>query len=219
MRRHHATVLSLIAFSSAVGGTSYAATVLPAGSVGSTQLKPGAVTSTKLSHGAVGLDKVRQHSLVAADFKPGQLPRGLRGPQGVDGAQGAQGPAGPAGLTGPQGPSGPRGSQGILGPQGPPGMPGPQGDPGPIGESGPPGISQYSHVSKNKMMAGPNDFVSVTCPPGTKVIGGGASANSARVTFINSQPTADETGWLVTATADAAGPLIAADAICAVIVR
>jgi hypothetical protein len=71
----------------------------------------------------------------------------------------------------------------------------------------------------NKKMAGANDFVSVACPAGTKVIGGGASANSARVTFINSQPTPDEAGWIVTATADAAGPMIAADAICAVIVR
>jgi hypothetical protein len=74
-------------------------------------------------------------------------------------------------------------------------------------------------VFKNKQMAGVDDSVTATCPPGTKIIGGGASSNSARVTIINSEPTADETGWLVTATADAAGPLIAADAICAVIIR
>ncbi len=219
LRRHHATVLSLMAFASAVGGTSYAAISLPTGSVGTAQLKPGAVTSSKLGRGAVTSEKVRDGSLVAADFRRDQLPRGPRGPQGVDGPGGPQGPAGPAGLVGPPGAIGPPGPLGAVGPQGPPGMPGPQGDPGPIGPTGPPGISQYAHVSKNKQMAGASDSVSVSCPPGTKVIGGGASANSERVTFIDSQPTADEAGWLVTAKADAAGPLIAADAICAVIIR
>lgn len=219
LRRHHATVLSVLAFVSALGGTSYAAVFLPAGSVGTAQLKPRAVTSSKLAPGSVSSQKVRDGSLVASDFRPGQLSVGPRGPQGADGPQGPQGMAGPGGLAGPQGPVGPRGPQGTTGPQGPPGMSGPQGDTGPQGPTGPPGISQYAHVSRNKQMAGPNDFVTATCPPGTKVIGGGASANSARVTFIDSQPTADETGWLVTATADAAGPLIAADAICAVIVR
>ncbi len=219
LRRHHATVLSLMAFASAVGGTSYAAISLPTGSVGTAQLKPGAVTLSKLGRGAVNSEKVRDGSLVAADFRRGQLARGPRGQQGADGPQGPQGAAGPQGLAGPQGPGGPPGPVGAVGPQGPPGMPGPQGDTGPIGPTGPPGISQYAHVSRNKQMAGANDSVSVSCPPGTKVIGGGASANSERVTIINSQPTADEAGWLVTAKADAAGPLIAADAICAVIIR
>src|SRR4029077_14294419 len=43
---------------------------------------------------AVISSKGKNHSLLAADFKSGQLPRGAQGPQG---AQGAQGPAGPAG--------------------------------------------------------------------------------------------------------------------------
>ena len=219
LRRHHATVLSLMAFASAVGGTSYAAISLPTGSVGTAQLKLGAVTSSKLGRGAVNSGKVRDGSLVAADFRRGQLMPGARGPQGADGPQGAQGAPGPEGLVGPPGRSGPAGPLGAVGPQGPPGMPGPQGDTGPIGPTGPPGISQYAHVSRNKQMTGADDAVSVSCPAGTKVIGGGASANSERVTIINSQPTADEAGWLVTAKADAAGPLIAADAICAVIIR
>ena len=219
IRRHHATALSVMAFASAVGGTSYAAISLPQGSVGSAQLKSGAVTSSKLGRDAVTSSKVRDRSLVAADFKSGQLTVGPRGPQGADGASGPQGPAGPPGLAGLQGPTGPPGPQGQQGPQGPPGASGPQGDTGPIGPTGVPGISQYAHVFKNKQMAGVNDAVTATCPAGTKIIGGGASSNSARVTIINSQPTPDETGWLVTATADAAGPLIAADAICAVIVR
>jgi hypothetical protein len=37
------------------------------------------VTGAKLDNGAVTASKVREHSLQAEDFKPGQLPRGLQG--------------------------------------------------------------------------------------------------------------------------------------------
>jgi hypothetical protein len=102
------TALALVALAVALGGTGYAATVLPAGSVGTDQLKDGAVSSAK----------VKNHSLRAVDFASGQLPAGESGPAG---AQGPQGPAGPAGLQGPAGPAGPQGSQGPQGPQGPKG--------------------------------------------------------------------------------------------------
>ena len=49
--RHNA--IALIALFVALGGTSYAAFSLPAGSVGTPQLRNGAVTSRKLSKGAV----------------------------------------------------------------------------------------------------------------------------------------------------------------------
>jgi len=74
----------------ALGGTGYAAVVLPAGSVGTKQLQNGAVVAAK----------VKAHSLVAANFKQGQIPAGATGPQG---AQGLAGPAGPAGAAGPKG--------------------------------------------------------------------------------------------------------------------
>ena len=76
----------LVAFAAlmvALGGTSYAIAQLPANSVGSKQLKKNAVTAAK----------VKDRSLVAKDFKSGQLPRGQRGPAGPQGA------AGPAGAT------------------------------------------------------------------------------------------------------------------------
>jgi hypothetical protein len=48
LRRHH---LAIIALFVALGGTSYAATQLPANSVGTRQIRPGAVTPSKLSPG------------------------------------------------------------------------------------------------------------------------------------------------------------------------
>lgn len=65
--------------------------VIPRGSVGNAQLKDNAVTSRK----------VKNRSLLAVDFKSGQLPSG------------AQGPAGPAGPPGPQGPQGAQGVSGL----------------------------------------------------------------------------------------------------------
>jgi hypothetical protein len=83
----------LVAFAAlmvALGGTSYAIAQLPANSVGSKQLKKNAVTTAK----------VKNRSLLATDFKSGQLPAGPRG------AQGPVGPAGPAGAAGARGPAG-----------------------------------------------------------------------------------------------------------------
>jgi hypothetical protein len=80
-----AHVLALVAMFVALGGTSYAVTQLPKGSVGSKQLKKNAVTSKKVKDG----------SLLARDFRAGQLA-----------SAGAPGPAGPQGPVGPQGPAG-----------------------------------------------------------------------------------------------------------------
>jgi hypothetical protein len=89
LRRHlsPALVVACLALLVAVGGTSYAQVVLPASSVGTKQLKNGAVVASK----------VKLRSLLARNFKPGQLPRGPQGAQGLPGAAGAQGPAGAKG--------------------------------------------------------------------------------------------------------------------------
>ncbi len=87
LRRHH---IGLLALFIAVGGVSYAAVQLPRNSVGTKQLKRGAVNSAK----------VKDRSLLARDFKRGQLPRGMRGARGLAGPRGAAGSAGPPGPAG-----------------------------------------------------------------------------------------------------------------------
>src|SRR3989442_14388412 len=87
LRPSPSTVIAGLALFVALGGTGYAVTSLPVGSVGTAQLKANAVVSAKVLNG----------SLLAADFKKGQLRAGSRG---------ATGPAGPAGHTGAAGPAG-----------------------------------------------------------------------------------------------------------------
>ncbi|MDX6370993.1 MAG: hypothetical protein QOG93_2495, partial [Gaiellaceae bacterium] len=73
-----AMVIACVALLLVLGGTGYAASqALPRNSVTSIQVK--------------------DHSLLARDFKAGQIPRG---PAGVAGPAGPQGPAGPAGTSG-----------------------------------------------------------------------------------------------------------------------
>jgi hypothetical protein len=104
LRRHH---LALIALLVASAGTSYAAVSLPAGSVGSAAIKDGAVSVAKLHANAVDSSKVADHSLLAKDFKAGQLPRGARGQTGPAGQIGPAGATGVAGAPGGQGAPGP----------------------------------------------------------------------------------------------------------------
>jgi hypothetical protein len=72
-----AMIVALIALFVALGGTGYAALELPRNSVGSQQLKRNAVRSSK----------VKNRSLLAQDFKAGQLPRGPRGRTGAPAAR------------------------------------------------------------------------------------------------------------------------------------
>lgn len=95
--------VALAALFVALGGIGYAATVLPRNSVGSPQIKPGAVTSSD----------VRNGTLLAGDFKAGQLPAGPAGERG------APGPAGAAGAKGDPGGQGAPGAPGEPGPRGP----------------------------------------------------------------------------------------------------
>ena len=97
VRRHHIGLLALFV---AMGGTSYAAFKLPKNSVGAKQIKANAVNSSKVAN----------RSLLAGDFKAGQLPAGAQGIQGLKGDKGDPCPAsdpnckGPKGDTGAQGP-------------------------------------------------------------------------------------------------------------------
>jgi hypothetical protein len=121
-----AMLVAMAALFVALGGTTYAASNLPANSVGTKQLKSGAVTNIKLANDAVTSAKVKDGSLLARDFQYGQLPAGMPGPRGPQGVQGPQGFPGLPGQPGGQGPPGLPGS---------PGPPGPKGDPGTNGAS------------------------------------------------------------------------------------
>lgn len=88
-----ATVIASMALLVALAGTGYAASSLPANSVGNKQLQANAVTSSK----------VKDHALLRVDFAAGQLPRGRVGPPGPPGAPGSQGPQGARGPTGSAG--------------------------------------------------------------------------------------------------------------------
>jgi hypothetical protein len=73
-----ALVVACVALAVALGGTGYAAVALPANSVGTRQLKAGAIVAAK----------VKPHSLLAVNFKAGQLPAGEQGATGLTGAAG-----------------------------------------------------------------------------------------------------------------------------------
>jgi hypothetical protein len=90
LRPSPAMIVACAALFVSLGGVGYAAIVLPANSVGTKQLKKNAVNSAK----------VKPRSLLASDFKKGQLPRGPRGLQGVPGATGAAGAPGAKGDPG-----------------------------------------------------------------------------------------------------------------------
>jgi hypothetical protein len=85
-----ALIVACIALAVALGGTGYAISSLPAGSVGTKQIRNGAVTGAK----------VKARTLDASKFKKGTLLQGARGEQGPRGEQGAQGnPATPSPLA------------------------------------------------------------------------------------------------------------------------
>lgn len=97
LRLTYANVLSTVCLFILLGGGAYAAgkVSLPKHSVGPRQLKANAVRSPQVKDG----------SLLARDFRAGQLPAGPQGAAGPRGPQGQTGPTGPAGAVGPIGPS------------------------------------------------------------------------------------------------------------------
>jgi len=72
-RLTYANVTSTLALFLALGGGAYAATSLPARSVGTTQLKSSAVTRAKIKRSAVNGSKVANESLTGADIKEATL--------------------------------------------------------------------------------------------------------------------------------------------------
>jgi hypothetical protein len=93
------TALAVAVFGSTPLGQAAGRLIVPNSSVGAAQLKQNAVTSKKVKDG----------TLLAADFKAGQLPAGAQG------AKGDTGTKGDAGANGQPGPKGDAGSPGISG--------------------------------------------------------------------------------------------------------
>jgi len=156
------SALVVAVFGAAPLGRAAAEMVVPKSSVGTKQLKKAAVTSLKVKDG----------SLLAADFKAGQLPAGPQGPKGD---------TGPSGPKGAQGPQGPQGAQGPAGPAGP---------------QGPAGISGYQQVfSIGTVYAGETAEKTVLCPTGKKPLGGGVWTDEPYVKTIYAFPNNALTGW------------------------
>ncbi len=104
-RPGHATVVAYIALFVALGGSSYAAIRVGSpqivnNSVRSKDIRNNDVRGRDIRNGTIGTADVGNESLLAEDFKPGQLPAGPQGgprggPQGLRGAKGDQGLVGP----------------------------------------------------------------------------------------------------------------------------
>jgi hypothetical protein len=92
----------------ALGGTSYAAVSVSGKDVRNSSLtgadvRNNSLTGTDIRNIRSG--DVRDRSLLARDFKAGQLPAGARGATGATGATGPHGPKGDKGDVGPAGPT------------------------------------------------------------------------------------------------------------------
>jgi len=116
------------------------------------------------------------------------------------------------GQVGPTGPAGP------LGPTGPMGVTGPVGATGPQGAPGASELQTVSAASVNNNVGGLKE-VTVSCPSGKKVVGGGAQIQSSPggAYISKSQPTSDLSGWTAQGYASASGYFwgVVAYAVCA----
>jgi hypothetical protein len=81
----YANVVATIALFVALGGSSYAAVALSKNSVKSKHIGKGQVKRADIGRNAVNSGKVKNFSLLAADFKSGQLPAGPKGDPGEPG--------------------------------------------------------------------------------------------------------------------------------------
>jgi hypothetical protein len=117
LRRNAVGYLALFV---ALGGVSYAAVSLPAGSVGTRQLRanavtgakiaPSAVTGSDIRNGSLSGSDIRNGTLSASDFRSSSLPQGPPGEPGSPGQPGAPGLSAAAGsddagVTPPTGPT------------------------------------------------------------------------------------------------------------------
>lgn len=93
----YANVVASLALFIALGGSSYAAIELRKNSVTSASIGREQVKGPDIAKNAITTPKVKDFSLLANDFRAGQLPAG---PAGARGERGETGPRGPQGLPG-----------------------------------------------------------------------------------------------------------------------
>jgi hypothetical protein len=101
-RPSSAIVIACLALSIALGGTSYAAIAISENSIKSAHIARGQVKRSDVARNAVTSAKIADSSLLAKDFKSGQLPAGPKGDPGPAGPQGAKGDPGPSADLAPQ---------------------------------------------------------------------------------------------------------------------
>ncbi len=95
-----ALVVACIALLVALTGTSYATVLnVPRNSVGTLELKRNAVKPAKIAPNAVRTAHVLDGSLLAADFRAGQIPQGPKGDKGEKGDKGDRGERGPGATS------------------------------------------------------------------------------------------------------------------------
>ena len=126
-------------------------------------------------------------------------PTGATGLTGLTGPTGDSGPTGPTGLTGLTGPTGDIGPAGPIGPTGLTGAPGSTGAVGAIGPSGPTGPQGVAGLTGLQVITATGNsscsyggtcqpYLSVSCPIGTVLIGGGAKTNFGGAYLYGSGP-------------------------------
>jgi hypothetical protein len=99
-RSSPALIVACMALLVALTGTSYATVLnVPKNSVGTSQLQRNAVRAAKIAPSAVRAGHVLNGSLLAEDFKPGQLPTGAKGDRGDKGDKGDKGEPGATAVT------------------------------------------------------------------------------------------------------------------------
>jgi hypothetical protein len=117
-------VVAYLALFVALGGTTYAAATIGSGNIKndavlSRHIKDGAVKNPDLGANSVGTGKVIDGSLLAQDFKAGQLPKGDKGNPCLSSDPACKGPKGDNGnpcLSSDPACKGPKGDTGARGP-------------------------------------------------------------------------------------------------------
>lgn len=140
---------------------------------------------TALAAGRLGKETVGSGQLKAGAVTPVKLSKAVR-----TSLAGTVGPAGATGQTGPTGPQGPQGNEGQRGAQGPQGKP---------GEPVVPGY-QVVHTTAEMPPAFVTDTLTMTCPPGDHVLGGGGGSFNDHLLVRSSAPSGEEAWQVVLAT-------------------